>query len=93
MTLRAKCAGDLQGLSAQLDRDRAVAESLAVEAGTPTTSQDGVAFSARPGNVDAALLRAGRGVVGEGVLATVTSRARLGTRTQPHGRPLEHRGG
>jgi hypothetical protein len=75
-TLRLAGAGDLQGLSVQLGWDRAVAEPVAVEAGALIVSQDGIVLSARPGNADAALLGAGRGIQGEGVLATVSFRAR-----------------
>jgi hypothetical protein len=42
-----------------------------VPAGQWLTAQGGVAFSARPGTVDAAVLN-GAGLTGEGVLATVT---------------------
>jgi hypothetical protein len=74
-TLRLKGAGDLQGLSLQLGWDRAVAEPVAVEAGGLLASQNGVAFSAQPGNVDCAVLGTGRGLTGDGELATVTFRA------------------
>jgi hypothetical protein len=75
VTLRLQGAGDLQGLSTQLAWDRTVAEPVAVEAGDLITSQNGVVLSSGPGNVDAALLGANRGLAGEGVLATVTFRA------------------
>jgi hypothetical protein len=75
VSLRLKGAGDLQGLSAQLGWDRAVVEPVSVEAGGLATTQNAVVFSSGAGNVDAALLGANRGFMGEGVLATVTFRA------------------
>lgn len=75
VSLRLKGAGDLQGLSAQLGWDRGIAEPVSVEAGGLATTQNAVVFSSGAGNVDAALLGANRGFVGEGVLATVTFRA------------------
>jgi hypothetical protein len=75
VSLQMKGAGDLQGLSAQLGWDRAVAEPVSVEAGGLATTQNAVVFSSGAGNVDAALLGANRGFMGEGVLATVTFRA------------------
>src|SRR4029077_1958216 len=76
VSLRLVGAGDLQGLSTQLSWDRSVAEPLSVEAGSWLTDQHGLALSAAPGNVDVALLGSrGQGLLGEGVLATVTFRA------------------
>jgi hypothetical protein len=46
-----------------------------MEPGDLITGQNGVVFSARPGNVDAALLGADRGIRGAGVVARVTFRA------------------
>ena len=76
VALRARGAGDLQGVSAQLGWDAGVAEPVAVEAGALLAGQDGVVLRARPGDVGAVLLGAGRGIAGEGVLATVSFRAR-----------------
>jgi hypothetical protein len=76
VTLHLTGAGDLQGLSTQLGWDAAVAELLSVEAGALVTSQGGVVLSSGPGNVDAALLGAGRTFAGEGALAAVRFRAR-----------------
>ena len=74
--LRMKGAGDIQGVSSQLAWDARVATPVSVHAGDLLTAANGVAFSARPGNVDAALLGArSQGLTGEGVLAAVTFRA------------------
>jgi hypothetical protein len=76
-SLRVNGVGDIQGLSAQLDWDRAVVTPVSVAAGDLITSQNGVVFSAEAGNVDAALLgtrTAGDGMRGSGVVATVTFR-------------------
>jgi len=75
VSLRMKGAGDLQGLSAQLGWDRAVVEPVSVEAGALAGMQNAVVMSGAAGSVDAALLGANRGLMGEGVLATVTFRA------------------
>jgi hypothetical protein len=75
VTLRVRCAGDLQGVSTQLGWDRTVAEPIGVDAGGLITARNGVVFSAQPGNVDCAVLGAGRGIAGEGALATLTFRA------------------
>lgn len=75
VSLRMSGAGDLQGVSAQLGWDGSVAEPVAVTAGEWLSGQNGVVYSAGPGNVDAAVLGAGRGIVGEGVLATATFQA------------------
>jgi hypothetical protein len=76
VALHLRGAGDLQGLSTQLDWDAVVAEPLAVEAGALISGQGGVVLSATPGSVDAALLGPGRTFSGEGVLATLAFRAR-----------------
>ena len=52
------------------------AEPVGFEPGALVTSQGGVVMSARPGNLDAALLGAGRGIAGTGVVGTVAFRAR-----------------
>ncbi len=75
VSLRMRGAGDLQGISAQLGWDAAVAEPVSVVAGALATEQDGVVLSSGAGNVDVARLGANRGLAGEGVLATVTFRA------------------
>ena len=74
--LNLKGAGDIQGLSAQLAWNSAVAEPLSVSSGDLLDSQHGVALSAKPGNVDVAMLGVrDLGLSGEGTLATVTFRA------------------
>ena len=78
VTLRMKGAGDIQALSAQLGWDAAVAEPLVVEVGEWVAAQDGVVMSSGPGDVDAALLGAGRGLAGDGTLATVHFHTRAG---------------
>jgi hypothetical protein len=77
VALRMRGAGDLRGVSTQLGWDAAVAEPVSVQRGGMVESQDGVMFSAGPGSVDVALLGRDRpGLSGEGVLATVTFRAK-----------------
>ena len=71
VTLRLQGSGALLALSTQLAWDAAVVEPVSHQAGEWLTSQGGVAFSAKPGNVDAAVMN-GRGMSGAGVLATVT---------------------
>ena len=71
VTLRMKGSGTLRALSTKLAWDPAVVEPVGHVAGEWLTSQGGVAFSAKPGMVDAAVLR-GQGMSGEGVLATVS---------------------
>jgi hypothetical protein len=66
-------AGDLIALSTNLSWDPAVVEPAGHKLGDWLAQQDGQAFSAKPGNVDAAVMRA-QGMKGEGVLATVTFR-------------------
>ena len=76
-SLRLRGAGDLQGVSAQLGWDAAVADPVAVESGGMVESQDGLLLSAGPGNVDVAVMGRDRpGLSGEGVLATVSFRAK-----------------
>jgi len=74
-SVRMSGAGTVQGLSAQLGWDPAVAEPVSTQAGEWMTGQQGVVFSARPGNVDAAVLGTGRAITGTGELAQVTFRA------------------
>lgn len=71
-------AGDLQGLSAQLDYDPAQLELLSVSAGELVGRQDrgGVVLSGGGGVIDAALLGEGSGFAGEGELARVRFRVR-----------------
>jgi len=77
VVVRLEAAGRLQAISTQLVWDEAVAEPLAVEPSDWVAAQGGMAFSARPGNVDAAILGVREhGFVGEGVLATMRFRAR-----------------
>lgn len=71
-------AGDLQGLSAQLDYDPAVLELLSVSPGELVSRQDrgGLVLSGGGGRIDAALLGEGSGIAGEGELARVRFRVR-----------------
>ena len=71
VTLRLQGSGALLALSTKLAWDAAVVEPVSHVAGEWLTNQGGVAFSAKPGMVDAAVLR-GQGMSGEGVLATVS---------------------
>ena len=71
VTLRLQGSGALLALSIKLAWDAGVVEPVSHEASEWLTGQGGVAFSAKPGMVDAAVLR-GQGMSGEGVLATVT---------------------
>jgi hypothetical protein len=66
-------AGDLMALATKLKWDPTVVEPVGQVAGEWLTQQSGVAFSAAPGAVDAAVLQP-RGMSGEGELATVTFR-------------------
>ena len=69
--------GRLQMLSVVLGWDDAVAEPVAAESAGWLSAQDGVAFSPRPGTVDAALLGVrSPGFTGTGDLAIVHFRAR-----------------
>ncbi len=70
-TLTLRGSGTLRALSTKLAWDPAVVEPVGHAAGEWLTAHDGVAFSARLGTVDAAVLGAA-GMSGEGVLATVS---------------------
>ena len=75
-SVRLRGAGDLQALSAHLVWDAAVAQPIAVAAGALISDQNGVVFSAEPGDVDAALLgERTSGMGGDGEIATVTFRS------------------
>ncbi len=69
-------AGDVQGMSLDLNYNAAVVEPAGVSAGELLARQPlaSSVFSARPGNVDLALLGTGRGISGEGRLVTVRFR-------------------
>ena len=71
VSLTLQGSGTLRALSTKLAWDAAVVEPVGYEAGAWLTSQGGVAFSPKPGAVDAAVLRAA-GLAGEGLLATVS---------------------
>jgi hypothetical protein len=76
-SLRLKGAGDLRGLSTQLGWDRGIVEPMFVRSDALADAQDALVLSAGPGNVDAAVLGSDSpGFVGDGVLATVTFRAK-----------------
>lgn len=70
-------AGDLQGVSLDLRYDAAAAEPVSVAAGEllARQSRGAAVLSARPGNLDVALLGDGAGLAGAGALARVTFRA------------------
>ena len=69
--------GRLQGLSAEIHFDSAVAELLSVESAGWIESQQGVVLSTRPGTFDVALLGArAHGLSGAGDLVRATFRAR-----------------
>jgi len=70
-TLTLRGSGGLRAISTKLAWDAAVVEPVGHTAGEWLTSQGGVAFSAKPGTVDAAVLQA-QGMKGEGLLATMT---------------------
>jgi hypothetical protein len=72
--LQIQGTGRVQAISTQLRWNPAVVEPVSFRAGDLLTQQGGVAFSAAPGSVDLALLGAGRGIRGEGPLATVSFR-------------------
>jgi hypothetical protein len=71
LTLRG--SGALIALSTRLTWDPTVVEPIGHSAGEWLTQQGGVVFAAAPGALDAAVVR-GRGITGEGILATVTFR-------------------
>lgn len=77
-TLHMSGAGDIQGLSVQLDFDPAVVELLSVSPGDLIGRQDrsGVVLAGGGGRVDGALLGEGGGIAGEGELARVAFRVR-----------------
>ncbi|MEQ1833112.1 MAG: FlgD immunoglobulin-like domain containing protein, partial [Candidatus Eisenbacteria bacterium] len=76
VTLSLHGAGRVQGLSVQLGWDPVMAEPVDMQASSWLTQQRGVAFSAAPGRIDAALLGVReQGFSGEGEVATVTFRA------------------
>ncbi len=75
VTLSLKGSGALRALATRLAWDAAVVEPIGVQPGAWLTAQGGVAFSARPGAVDAAVLGAA-GMSGEGVMATVAFRVK-----------------
>jgi hypothetical protein len=66
-------AGDLVALSTKLAWDPGVVQPVGLSAGDWLASQDGVALSATPGTVDAAVMQSG-GMSGQGELASVTFR-------------------
>src|SRR5262249_15180712 len=68
-------AGDLIGLSVTLHWDASVVTPVDATVGELVASQGGVMFSPAAGQVDAALLGAGQGMVGEGTVAVVRFRA------------------
>ena len=78
VALEMEGAGDVQGLSAQLDWDPAVVEAVAVSEGELMGRQGrlGVVLSPGPGGVDAAMLGVGGGIAGSGTLAKVTFRVK-----------------
>ncbi len=69
-------AGALQAISVSLRWNEAVVEPIETIAGDLVTSQGGLLFSPGPGCADAALLGAGSGFTGQGVIATVRFRAK-----------------
>jgi hypothetical protein len=72
-TLRLRGAGRIQGFSAQLGWDASVVRPLTMQSSQFIEAQGGVVLSPRPGTVDAARLgRRSLGMVGDGVVATVT---------------------
>jgi hypothetical protein len=75
VSLRLRSTGAVQGLATRLSWDPAVVTPVGHGAGALAESQGALVLSARPGTVDAAVLGAGTGFRGEGVLATVTFRA------------------
>jgi len=68
-------AGDLQGLSVSLRYDASVVAPEGVTGGDWFADQQGIVLSPGGATIDAALLGAGSGVTGEGLLATVRFRA------------------
>lgn len=72
--IAARGTGRVQAVSTELAWDPAVVEPVDVRSGELLERQNGLALSARPGVVDAAVLGQGGGLSGEGVLATVRFR-------------------
>ncbi|HEY6507080.1 MAG TPA: FlgD immunoglobulin-like domain containing protein [Vicinamibacterales bacterium] len=72
--VKLRTSGGLVAISTTLGWDPAVVEPIGHAAGDWLMAADGVAFSATPGTVDAAVTRP-QGMSGEGVLATITFRA------------------
>ncbi len=71
--LRMSGSGDVQGLSALLAWDAAVAYPTSAAAGSWLTSQNGIMFSPQPGMIDAAILGVhDAGLTGDGVVAELT---------------------
>ncbi len=68
-------AGDLHAVSTVLRWNAAVVEPIGVESGDLFTNVEGIVLSPGPGRVDAAVLGAGPGIAGNGVLAVVRFRA------------------
>ena len=75
VSLRLRGTGAVQALATALSWDPGVVTPDGYEAGALAGSQGALVLSARPGAVDAAVLGAGAGFRGEGVIATVTFRA------------------
>jgi hypothetical protein len=76
-TVRLRGSGAIQALAVTLGWNAEVLEPVGYASGGFIEGQGGVLMSARPGSVDAALLGARpQGVIGEGVLAVLTFRAR-----------------
>jgi hypothetical protein len=75
-TLTAAGAGDVQGMSIDLAWNAAVVQPVGVEGGDwlARQSRGTTLLSAKPGNIDMALLGRGAGLTGNGALATVTFR-------------------
>ncbi len=68
-------SGRMQALSVALRWNAAVVRPVGVSPGELVNAEGGVVFSPGPGRADAALLGAGAGMSGEGVVATVKFRA------------------
>jgi hypothetical protein len=75
VSLRLRGTGAVQGLATRLSWDPEVVTPVRHGAGALAESQRALVLSPRPGAVDAAVLGAGAGFRGEGVVATVTFRA------------------
>ena len=73
--LNAEGTGEVQAMSIRLNWDPAVVQPVGQEAGELLKQLNGVAFSAKPGTVDAAVLGRGQGLKGTGALASVTFKA------------------